>query len=95
MKESIIGKKYIPCDNSWSVNVTASGDHPYKNEPKYLAGAIGLELEAKVVTIVSEPFKCNVSTFGMTDPKSVKDMVMVEYEKETFMVMFKQSQIVE
>ena len=92
--KSIIGKKYIPFDNSWSVNVTIAGDYPLKNKQSYLAGSIGLGLASKIVTIVSEPFQCNVNTFGCKNPKGIETMIMVDYNEQTHMVMFDKSQII-
>ena len=60
MKESLIGKYYIPNDNSYSVNLTTSTQYPYNNEQKYLAGTYNTD--AKICLIVSEPFMCKVRT---------------------------------
>lgn len=70
MAQSIIGKLYLPSDNSYSVNLTSCSNYSYKNDrTKYLAGAIELKLLPKEVTIISEPFLCKVNTSINTNKK--------------------------
>lgn len=90
MKESIIGKKYIPIDNSWSVNVTTASDYPHKNEWRYLSGTPDNNFTPVECTIVSEPFFMKVSTY-----KQIREqlMVAVDYNDETHIVLFFPSQI--
>ena len=84
--KSIIGKNYVPSDNSYSVNVTKSGNYPYKNEPTYLAGTC-FNIP-KVCTILSEPFECDCYIHGISNPKNIHTMIMVRYNQETHMVLF-------
>lgn len=84
MKESLIGKYYIPNDNSYSVNLTTSTQHPYKSEQRYLAGAFGKE--AKMCVIVSEPFMCKIRTVLGGISEIV--MILVEYDNEVSSVIF-------
>ena len=84
MKESLIGKYYIPNDNSYSVNLTISTQHPYKNEQRYLAGSFNSE--AKMCVIVSEPFMCKIRT--VFNDISEMEMILVEYDNEVSSVMF-------
>lgn len=89
--ESIIGKKYISYDNSWSVNVTSCGDILSRAEHSYLAGTN--EEMPKMCTIVSEPFECNVYSTGIKNPKSIRTMIMVNYNYTTNMVLFYKNNI--
>lgn len=89
--ESIIGKKYIPCDNSYSVNITSTSGHPYKNERLLLAACIANDEKINICTIISEPFLCNVKSF---DGSIISEkMIAVEYENTTSLVLFYESQI--
>ena len=90
-KESLIGKKYIPIDNSWSVNVTSCGDFLSKAKRSYLARSYWDE--GKTCVIVSESFICNVCTTGVSEPRSTRKMIMVNYNNETHMVMFHETGI--
>jgi hypothetical protein len=80
MKESLIGKYYLPVDNSYSVNLTSAVDYPYKNEHLYLAGTYNTE--AKLCIIVSEPFTINIDGMRMVE------MILVEYEKQISTIMY-------
>ena len=84
--KNLIGKEYTPLDNSWSVNVTQCGDFLGSAKRGYLAGSY--YSEAKKCLIVSEPFECIVNTTGVPRPKQIKTMIIVEYDKETHMVLF-------
>lgn len=84
MKESLIGKYYIPNDNSYSVNLTTSTQYPYNNEQKYLAGTYNTD--AKICLIVSEPFMCKVRT--VLNQISEIMMILVEYDNEVISVIF-------
>ena len=86
--KTIIGKKYIPCDNSWAVNVTKAGSYSYKNNNAYLAGIQSLEHSPKECTIISEPFECITNTSGIPNSKKKYTMIMVEFQEETHMVLF-------
>ena len=85
-KKSLIGKKYIPCDNSWSVNVTDCGKSLFKPQRSFLAGICGGG--GVECVIISEPFDCIVETIGIENPKSTHKMIMVNYNDETHMVLF-------
>lgn len=98
-KNSLIGKKYIPKDNSWSVNVTFCGHRMLRDSDlgrRYLAG--NYNNDKKECTIVSEPFRCTVRT-GISSLNNVKtasvDMIMVNYNNETHMVMYFESGVVD
>lgn len=84
MKESLIGKYYLPYDNSYSVNLTSASSYPYKNEQKQLAG--DYKSDAKFCLIVSEPFSCKVTTV-LGDIRTV-EMILVEYDNKTSSVMY-------
>ena len=90
MKESIIGKKYIPTDNSWSVNVTTASECPWKNEQRYLSGTMDCNFIPVECTIVSEPFFAKVMSY-----KQIREqlMIAVDYNNETHIVLFFPSQI--
>lgn len=84
---SIIGKKYIPFDNSYSVNITNCSNYPYNNvKTSYLAGNQGGEL-AKECIIKTEPFKCNIKTWNNNIEE--KEMVVVSYRDNDYVVMFR------
>ena len=86
--KSLVGKVYIPCDNSWSVNVTDCGSTLSRAKYSCLAGTQLPYSSAVKCIIVSEPFKCNINTFGISEPNQVREMIMVEYNHETHMVLF-------
>jgi len=83
---TLIGKEYIPVDNSWSVNVTLCGDILRSAKTSYLAGTY--RTPPKKCIIVSDPFFCNTQTTGISKPKEIKEMIMVEYNDETHMVLY-------
>lgn len=64
IKESIIGKKYIAIDNSFSIELSRNmGLNRYTKEmvdSPYLAGTSQLGDYPKICTIVTEPFTINV-----------------------------------
>jgi hypothetical protein len=82
MKESLIGKYYLPCDNSYSVNLTSATNYPYKREEPLLAGSFNSE--AKMCVIVSEPFICKVDS----NLSGIYEMIMVEYENKTYSILY-------
>jgi hypothetical protein len=90
---SIIGKKYIPSDNSWAVNITKAGDYPYKSEQSHLAGTYNTN--PKTTIIVSEPFMCNTLTTVRKDSKHKHLMILVEFQEETHAVLYDASNIVD
>lgn len=85
MRKSIIGKTYIPFDNSWSVNLTSTCDYPHKSKNRYLAGTNNTE--SKTCIIASEPFMCNTIIVAL-DQKHSYEMIIVECENESHMVLF-------
>lgn len=87
MKKSIIGKKYQPFDNSWEVNITSCTDYPVENKIKYPAGTQCGDPKREC-TIISEPFMCNVMSIGLSNPKITREMIMVDIEGDTHMIMF-------
>lgn len=84
--KSLIGKKYTPYDNSWSVNVTDCGDILSKAKCSFLAGKFGSN--AVECTIVSEPFRCNTRMSGLKESNGTYEMIMVNFNNETHMVLF-------
>lgn len=90
MKESIIGMKYIPFDNSFSVNLTSCCDYPYLNKQKYLGGTYNTS--PKTCTIVSEPFSVN-TRINALDKDYIYQMIAVEYNNETHVVLFNKNNI--
>jgi hypothetical protein len=84
MKESLIGRCYLPVDNSYSVNLTSATKYPYKSEDISLAG--GFNSDAKMCVIVSEPFICRVDS----DLSGIRtyEMIMVEYENKTYSILY-------
>ena len=84
MGESLIGKWYLPVDNSYSVNLTSAALYPYKSEDTSLAG--NYNSEAKMCVIVSEPFICRVDS----DLSGIRtyEMIMVEYENKTYSILY-------
>lgn len=92
--KSLVGKKYIyiPIDNSWSVNVANCGDFLSQAKRCTLAG--NYKEYAKECIISSEPFDCNTYTTGLLEPKSNHKMIMVEYNQETYMVLFYKSSVI-
>lgn len=90
-KESIIGKKYKPDDNSWSLNLTKSGNGYNRVIRGYLGGTY--RTDAVVCTIKSEPFKMIVES-GMYQVDT-RTMIIVEYNKSSYTVLFNESNIIE
>ena len=84
MKESLIGKFYLPSDNSYSVNLTSSSNNPYENDQLYLAGTFNTN--AKLCTIVSEPFMCYINTSIGTS--KLVEMILVEYDGQTSSILY-------
>jgi hypothetical protein len=84
MGESLIGKCYLPVDNSYSVNLTSASRYPYKSEDTSLAG--NFSSEAKMCVIVSEPFICKVDS----DLSGIRtyEMIMVEYDNKTYSILY-------
>jgi hypothetical protein len=82
--ESLIGKWYLPVDNSYSVNLTSAALYPYKSEDTSLAG--NYNSDAKMCIIVSEPFICKVHS----DISGLRthEMIMVEYENKTYSILY-------
>jgi hypothetical protein len=87
MSESLIGKKYLPTDNSYSVNLTTSAPtFSSENKQLYLAGKYNEP--AKLCEIVSEPFYCFINTGFDFPPDKKHKMILVEYEGNTCSVLF-------
>lgn len=76
--ESIIGKKYVAIDNSYSLNLTD------QKREHYLAGT-GFD-NPKEAIIVSEPYKQDVECI-VSGIKSY-DFINVKYEQDTIRVMY-------
>ena len=74
--KSLIGKKYVPVDNSWSVNVTDCGNMLSRARRSYLAGTSTPHTPAKDCIIVSEPFMCSVETIGIDDQLNKHKMII-------------------
>lgn len=87
--ERLIGKYYLPYDNSYSVNITSISNYPYEHKPLYLAGTFNTE--AKLCKIVSEPFICKINTIN--NDVTEMAMILVEYDNNTVSVMFHQSAV--
>lgn len=92
MKESLIGKKYRPHDNSWSINVTTCSNYPYKNKQGYLAGTHNTS--QKECIICSEPFDCYINKSVLHFNLEICKMIMVNFNQETHMVLFNESSVV-
>jgi hypothetical protein len=94
--ESIIGKKYIPKDSSYCVNITkGKEDHEV-----HLAGTsspvdITLHREegfmentpAKVCTILTNPFTC-ITELSTTKKSKEHEFIIVSYNNQTFSVLY-------
>lgn len=89
--ESIIGKKYRPSDNSWSLNLTKSCNGFNRVIRGYLGGTY--RTDAVICTIKSEPFKMKVES-GIHFV-GTRTMIVVEYGKNSYIVLFDKSNIVE
>ena len=89
--QSIIGRQYLPGDNSYAVNLTDSSNYPYTNENSYLAGTHG-GMGRKQVTIVSEPFLCKIRTI-LGDIRQ-HPMIVVESEGKHHLTLFFQSNLI-
>lgn len=76
--ESIIGKKYIAVDNSYSLNLTN------QRREHWLAGTVNDN--PKEAIVISEPYKQNVECV-VSGIKSY-EFVNVEYEGDTIKVMY-------
>lgn len=79
--QSIIGKKYIPFDNSHSCNLSLQ--KPSGNI--YLAGTL-IGHEPKICTIISNPFL--MKRINCEGKLKETEMVLVEYNNQTYSVMF-------
>lgn len=82
---SIIGKKYLPSDNSYSVNVTSSTLFPYKSKQIYLAGIVNEE--GKECTILTDPFDCSI-IHSVNKSVVLLPMIIVQYGNTTACVMY-------
>lgn len=91
LMESIIGKKYRPSDNSWSLNLTKSCNEFNRVIRGYLGGTY--RTNAVICTIKSEPFKMKVESG--TRRVGTRTMIIVEYNKSSYIVLFDKSNIVE
>lgn len=91
MSESLIGKYYLPYDNSYSVNLTSSSNYPYKNDQRYLAGTFNSD--AKLCVIVSEPFICKVKSCVDNSITYEYYMILVGYNNEVISVLFNKSNV--
>ena len=89
--ESIIGKKYRPNDNSWSLNLTKSCNGFNRVIRGYLGGTY--RTDAVICTIKSEPFKMIIESG--THGVDARTMIIVEYGKSSYTVLFYKSNIVE
>lgn len=76
--ETLIGKKYVSFDNSYTLNLTN------QNRDYRLAGMHGEN--PKEATIVSEPYKQIIDS--IVDGKKEYDFINVEYEGDTIRVLF-------
>jgi hypothetical protein len=93
LKKSIIGRKYIPCDNSYTVNLTSSSNFPYKNNTTiYLAGTARGD-EPKECIILTEPFKCSIVTMSK-ETYDIETMVVVQYKDTTHITLYYESCLV-
>jgi len=89
--KSIIGRKYYPYDNSYTVNLTSSSNYPCINDQSnYLAGNLMGAL-VKECIIVSEPFNCIVK--GFMGKTKVIEMILVTYNNCTYSVMYHENAI--
>lgn len=73
---SIIGKRYMPNDNSWQLNLTDRNKSGVKSD--YLAGTANTT--GKIVTILSGPFTINVDWIGK---RFVEQFVIVTDEDDS------------
>lgn len=85
-KPCIIGKTYIPKDNSYSVCLSKiNNNHGIPdNTHDYLAGAYHPKEQAKVCIIVTEPF-------FVTFDRSINvlhRMIIVQYKNKQYMVLY-------
>jgi hypothetical protein len=88
-KKSLIGKYYLPLDNSYSVNISSAARYPYENKHLHLAGhhMYYQEENAKLCLIVSEPFIAKIHSESDNTFKEY-EMIIVEYQKSTVVVLF-------
>ena len=91
LMESIIGKKYKPSDNSWSLNLTKSCNEFNRVIRGYLGGTH--RTDAVICTIKSEPFKMSVES-GV-HRVGTRTMIIVEYKRSSYVVLFNKSNIIE
>ena len=82
--KTIVGKKYITSDNSYSVNVS----NPSKDVR--LAGTLKPLTAPKEAIILTEPFKHEIKGYR-TD--SVSDFINVEYEGDIIRVLYYEGNI--
>jgi hypothetical protein len=82
--ESLIGRKYIPNDNSYQVNITTAGKSTGINICRHLAGVY--RKSPKTCIIVSEPFECKV----LQSDELLKSitMICIDYNNETHCTVF-------
>ena len=94
VKESIIGKKYKPNDNSWSLNLTKSVNSTNRGN-RIVRGYLGgtYVTDSVICKIKSEPFEMQIQALDR-NPYPVT-MVIVEYKKNTYIVLFNESNIIE
>src|SRR5690349_17704181 len=80
--KTIIGRKYIARDNSYSLNLT------YQKRDYHLAGTFNEN--PKEALIVSEPYKQTIESW---DIKKELEFINVEYEGDTIRVMYFESAV--
>lgn len=84
--ESIVGKTYIPHDNSYCVNLTSSSNYPYKSETSARLAGTRIGDEPKECIILTEPFMCKIlSVNGII--KEI-EMILVNYNNSTYSIMY-------
>ncbi len=89
--KNIIGKSYIPSDNSYAVNITTSTKYPSENENLYLVGTFNSN--NKICTILTNPFKPSINT-GFDEITNEDYFIIVQYNNTTHMVLFYESNII-
>ncbi len=81
MKKSIIGKPYLPIDNSYSVNITKPTkiDHRFGwvENKGYLAGTASRNDDPHPCIVITEPFKANVH-MGFKDELKETELIIVK-----------------
>ena len=83
--ETIIGKTYIPSDNSFLLNLTTGLDCR-------LAGSLNPDILPKQTIVVSEPYEFRVRIAYLSS-SNLLTFINVQYKEDVYRVMYKEENL--